>query len=57
MKLNLKNKSVWATLTLCFVVVSCIVTSVFYSQDISSRKDKAYQIAEAYVVELKRDFQ
>lgn len=57
MKLNLKNKAVWATLTLCFVVVSCIVTSVFYSQDISSRKDKAYQIAEAYVVELKGDFQ
>ncbi|ALT46888.1 hypothetical protein LBUL87_0427 [Lactobacillus delbrueckii subsp. bulgaricus] len=30
---------------------------VFYSQEISSRKDKAYQIAEAYAVELKRDFQ
>lgn len=57
MKLNLKNKAVWATLTIFFVVASFLIAAVFYSQSLASRKDKAYQIAEAYAIELKRDFQ
>lgn len=56
MKLNLKNKAVWTSLTILFLVVSFIVTAIFYSQGSAGRKDKAAQIAEAYAVELKRDF-
>lgn len=57
MKLNLRNKAFWLIFTICFTLASVAMTAVFYSQEIAGKKDKAYQIAEAYAVELKRDFQ
>lgn len=56
MKLNLKNKIIWLVFTFCFVIASFAVTTIFYSREIADKKSKAYRIAEAYAVELKRDF-
>ncbi|GHV98561.1 hypothetical protein lacNasYZ03_01410 [Lactobacillus nasalidis] len=56
MKLNLKNRTIWLTFTLCFVALSIVITMIFYAQEIAAKKGKAYRIAEAYAVELKRDF-
>ncbi len=56
MKLNHKDKKIWLIFTICFAIASIAISAFFYAQEIDGKKSKAYQIAEAYAVELKRDF-